>query len=82
MNLRATLGYACTFLGVMLFGTSLHFAGEPAVAMSNAQKNVIAGVSAVGGGVLSLGVGRRLLTRRDEAPGDASEEAPESDRRA
>lgn len=62
---RAILGHVCNLLGVVLFFTGLHFSGEPAVTLSTTQKNVISGVSLFGGGVLTLGVGRRLLRHEE-----------------
>lgn len=65
---RLYLGYLSTFVGVTLMGVGLHFAGEPQVRLGPATKSLIAGVSTVSGGVLSFGVGRRLLTSREEGP--------------
>jgi hypothetical protein len=67
---RLWLGHLSTLLGVVLMANGLYFCGEHEERLPAAQKTLIAGASTLGGGLLSFGVGRRLLTaREEEAPG-------------
>lgn len=58
---RTLLGVIATSTGLALLAFALHLGGHDDPAVKGKARAVVAGASAVGGGVLTFGVGRRLL---------------------
>ncbi len=63
---RTCAGIATTTLGLSLLGLALHLGGHDDPMITGKAGTIVAGASAVGGGVLTFGVGRRLLASKTE----------------
>ena len=67
---RRLLGIATSTLGLSLLGLALHLGGHADPIVAGTVGTIVAGASAVGGGVLTFGVGRRLLASKTEETAD------------
>lgn len=63
---RTVLGILASTVGLSLLGLALHLGGHDDPALPGKAGTVVAGASAAFGGVLTFGVGRRLLATKTE----------------
>lgn len=63
---RTTMGVLASTLGLSLLGLALHLGGHGDPIVTGKAGTVVAGASAAFGGVLTFGVGRRLLQTKTE----------------